>query len=205
MSPIIRISDESFARLQKHATPFIDTPAIVIERMLDYYDLHQDSSSKTTESTKPKPLDLQPTSVLFNDAKQYDPFSPPNLTHTDPLHIELNGQRIPKLNWASLIDEVHRAAFRRLDPVKALMISSIIVKGRKEDEGFHYKDDIDASIRGVDAKHAWSISLDIAQKLHIPIQVVFKWKPKKGADHPGEVGVLSWRPLSRDQHPPLTQ
>lgn len=38
MSKVIRISDSIFSRLQQLSTPLVDTPASVIERVLDYYE-----------------------------------------------------------------------------------------------------------------------------------------------------------------------
>ena len=40
MSKVIRISEETFNRLQEHAEPLVDTPAAVIERLLDFYERH---------------------------------------------------------------------------------------------------------------------------------------------------------------------
>ena len=38
MAPVIRISDELFRRLQAYGRPLVDTPASVIERVLDAYE-----------------------------------------------------------------------------------------------------------------------------------------------------------------------
>jgi hypothetical protein len=38
MSKVIRISEETFIRLQELAEPLVDTPATVIERLLDFYE-----------------------------------------------------------------------------------------------------------------------------------------------------------------------
>jgi hypothetical protein len=38
MMPVIRIPDSVFERLQKHATPFVDTPATVIVKLLDAFE-----------------------------------------------------------------------------------------------------------------------------------------------------------------------
>ncbi|MCC6929490.1 MAG: hypothetical protein IT359_10915 [Gemmatimonadaceae bacterium] len=38
MAPVIRISDELFRRLQAYGRPLVDTPASVIERILDTYE-----------------------------------------------------------------------------------------------------------------------------------------------------------------------
>jgi hypothetical protein len=38
MMPVIRVPDDVFRRLQKIATPFVDTPASVIEKLLDSHE-----------------------------------------------------------------------------------------------------------------------------------------------------------------------
>ena len=62
MSRVIRISDSIFARLQNLSTPLVDTPASVIERILDHYEeTHGDSVSasvisRSSGSGSPKPM-----------------------------------------------------------------------------------------------------------------------------------------------------
>ncbi|MFV1980997.1 MAG: hypothetical protein ACC655_07585 [Rhodothermia bacterium] len=41
MSKVIRISEETFIRLQEHAEPLVDTPATVIDRLLEFYERQQ--------------------------------------------------------------------------------------------------------------------------------------------------------------------
>ena len=48
MSRVIRISEAIFRRLQKLAIPLEDTPASVIQRLLDFHDSHQDRDVKKT-------------------------------------------------------------------------------------------------------------------------------------------------------------
>jgi len=38
MTPVIRVPDDVFRRLQGVASPLVDTPASVIERLLDHYE-----------------------------------------------------------------------------------------------------------------------------------------------------------------------
>ena len=40
MSPVIRISEDSFKRLQKYAVPLVDTPAMVVDKLLDFCESH---------------------------------------------------------------------------------------------------------------------------------------------------------------------
>lgn len=56
MVPVIRIPDDVFRRLQGLATPLVDTPTSVIEKLLDFHQLNGGSratltySNATTES-----------------------------------------------------------------------------------------------------------------------------------------------------------
>ena len=52
MSRVIRIPESIFERLQHLAAPLVDTPASVIERLLDYYDSQEKGS--VDEVKKPK-------------------------------------------------------------------------------------------------------------------------------------------------------
>ena len=45
MMPVIRISDSLYERLQKHAVPFVDTPATVIERWGEAYERQQEGTA----------------------------------------------------------------------------------------------------------------------------------------------------------------
>lgn len=48
MSPVVRLSDNTYARLQSHGTPFEDKPEDVINRALDALDL-QTNRAPTTD------------------------------------------------------------------------------------------------------------------------------------------------------------
>lgn len=40
MAPVIRISEETFRRLQKYAVPLVDTPAAVVEKLIGFCESH---------------------------------------------------------------------------------------------------------------------------------------------------------------------
>ncbi len=52
MSPVIRISPKAYNRLQALAEPFTDTPASVIERLLDLHENKQKVSETSFETSK---------------------------------------------------------------------------------------------------------------------------------------------------------
>ncbi len=49
--PVVRIPGPVFERLQTFATPLIDTPATVIEKLLNFYEAHQDRNQRA--ATRP--------------------------------------------------------------------------------------------------------------------------------------------------------
>lgn len=61
MAPVIRISDQLFERLKKHAEPLVDTPSDVIEHLLNSYETnlsHLAPESNSSISTPSPQLEL---------------------------------------------------------------------------------------------------------------------------------------------------
>jgi hypothetical protein len=185
MMPIVRIPENVFARLQKHAEPFVDTPVNVIERLLDFYE----------RGRRPSAAGKRPTEVEVGpSAKAYNPNKPPDLTHTILVSAEFDGT--PTMNWNDLVEVAHRRAAERYptyDELRAATQSNI-VRGEKTDKGFRHLGDIDVSIQGVGAGAAWRKALHLAQRLGVHIRAEFEWRDKRGAVHPGKRGYLEWTP-----------
>jgi hypothetical protein len=137
---------------------------------------------------------MNPTGVERN----FQPTDPPNLTHTRLVRAALGNKEINRPNWAKLLQLTHEVAFTHLGSYEAVRRASAarLVEGIKTDDGFKPVGDLPFSIQGVDANAAWRISYWIAKKLSLPIDVAFEWRQKEGAEYPGEVGTISWRPPS---------
>ena len=69
-----------------------------------------------------------------------------------------------------------------------------IHKGRRSDSGYRFIPEVGVSVQGVDANHAWSYSLRLAQYLRTPLRATMEWRHNQKAAHPGETGVLEWNP-----------
>ncbi len=184
MMPVVRIPDELFERLQNHAKPFVDTPATVIERILDFYEAGRSAP------TKPR----RPSSSETPGTRRFDPSDPPDLTHTKLLSADFDGTAAS--NWNDLVDTAHRHAMTRLKTYDALRAATLsnMVQGQKTDSGFHHLSDINVSIQGIDADLAWRNTLNMARRIGVPVRVEFEWRDKPNAAHPGERGYLAWAP-----------
>src|SRR5687768_16932875 len=117
--PSIQVTDHTFRRLQALAVPFVDSPEDVIVRLLD--------NPITPE--EPKPPRARPAGT-----KEYDPFSPPPLTHTKLLRAVINGRSINPPRWNNLMDETLRECIRAGDAADVIRRSPVnVVLGHRED------------------------------------------------------------------------
>lgn len=185
MLPVIRISDSIFERLQALATPLVDTPATVIERLLDSFE---SQTPRLTQNTK---LGTSATpSACDESARRFDADDPPKLAYADVLVAKFAG--LEASEWNELVKGANSYACRRLGSFNALqsVTKSNVVQGQYEQKGFHYISDVDISVQNVDADHAWSYSLHLARKMDVPISVHFQWKDTPKAAHPGSQGIL---------------
>ncbi len=184
--PVIRISDPVFGRLQKIAAPFVDTPASVIERLLDFYESRSNHDKQPQQSST-----LFEADVAIND---FDPYDPPDLTHTHNVKARISGQRAS--SWNELVHAGHREASARLKDFEALRSATLssIVKGRKSDSGFHYLADINVSIQNVPSNVAWRNAFHLSKQFNLGISADFEWMQKEGASMPGKSGRLAWAP-----------
>jgi hypothetical protein len=182
----IQIPRQLFERLQKHATPLVDTPATVIARWADYFD-------QTPQQIRNGSDNMQPPDHVRDGAREFDPTRPPDLFHT-LVSGEFDGVRFSK--WNDLMRIAHVRAFRKSESFESLrdVTQANIRRGSHNDSGYRYVPEIDLSIQNVDANHAWQHSLRLARYLGAPITVFVEWRHKQGAAFPGQRGALSWAP-----------
>ena len=158
MMPVIRISDDLFARLQKLAQPFVDTPASVIERTVDFYEAgNPPQGGSITPNSNAAPSHV---------VKSYDPLDAPDLTHTRLISASVNGQSAK--TWNDFVHAATREAatkVKHLDDLRGVTLSNIAI-GKKETEGFQFLGDVKVSIQNVDANHAWKNTLHLARRFH---------------------------------------
>lgn len=185
--PVIRVSDSLFGRLQAIATPFVDTPASVIERLLDLYD------SRTGQGRQ-SPPEVRSNHGFVIVVKDFSPYDAPDLRHTRIVQAEIAGQTAS--HWNELVHLAHRQAVAKVKDMDALRSSTLsnIVPGRKSDSGFHYLSDINVSVQNVEANTAWKNALHLAKRFNLEISVQFEWPDRDGAAMPGKRGRLAWSP-----------
>jgi hypothetical protein len=181
-----QLSAATIERLQKHAKPFVDTVDAVVNRLIDACEGLQLSQNDDGDVV---------TDGNIRDFSNQIPV--PNLTHTKVLSVEFNHTRFPasETTWNSLLNETIRFARKNVksdDEFKRLVTVNWF-KGKKEDEGYRYLPDVNLSVQGQDANAAWRGASHIAKQLGRPIEVIFTWRVKEAAAHPGVTGKLSYK------------
>jgi len=77
--PVIRVPDDVFRRLQNIATPLVDTPGSVVERLLDLHESSQRAKSRAAPSALKETG--EPTSGEATIAANYETYENRNNPH----------------------------------------------------------------------------------------------------------------------------
>jgi hypothetical protein len=180
--PDIHLPEALFARLQAIATPFVDTPVTVIERLLREYEANH--------------LIAKP--IVRNVSQEHilNPEKPGSLAHTFITWARIGDTEVDNPNWNKLVHVVHQVAVRRGATVDTVIkhTGSSVLRGEHSKYGFVYLPDVGISVQGSSADAAWRGVQRLAMALNIPFDVSFEWRQKDGAAHPGERGRLFWQP-----------
>ena len=68
MPPVVRISDELYSRLEKHAVGF-DSPSSVIEKILDHYERRSNKTDNEKHNLRPTPTVRETSSRLYSNSE----------------------------------------------------------------------------------------------------------------------------------------
>ena len=126
-------------------------------------------------------------------ARQFNPNTPPNLTHTKVLAIEFNGKPLERgeANWNGLLyAAIREAKAKAKSPadLKKTGDRELRRRGRKTNDGYRFLSDIGVSAQGQDANGAWRAACHVAQQLGCELKAIFIWREKEGAAFPGVRG-----------------
>lgn len=179
--PDVTIDRDTFARLQAHAVPLVDTLNSVINRALDALD--RESGGKAVGPD--------------DGVRTFDPSAPPSLTFTTVKSVVVNGRRHPpaETHWNAILEAAIREAARRgrtPTEIGDLLIVNHAV-GPREGGGYRFVEEAGVSVQGQDANGAWRAAFHVADVMKIPIEVTFFWQSSAKAAFPGTVGRMTVR------------
>lgn len=186
--PMIDISDDTNARLQKVAKPLIDTYDSVIRRLLD---LQETESANNVEDR------AGPGTPLSDDGRMmlFDWRNPPSLKHTSVIEASFEGEQIDRSScyWNNIMMRVIVAA-RKAGKSSDELFAMLFVnreKGQKSEQGYKYIDEIGFSVQGQDSQAAFRQIYDLAEKMGFKMDITFRWQSKEDAAFPNRHGRVS--------------
>ena len=117
----------------------------------------------------------------------------PGLSFTRVISASVDGCKLTKANWATLLKEVIQSVHEKKGLsgdhlVRELNIHAKV--GFYEDEGFRHDPTINISVQNQSADVAWREIRRLAEKHNIPVEIEFQWKNNKKAKQPGQIGRL---------------
>jgi|SRR5579872_413038 len=178
MPPTIDVSDATFGRLQKYATPLIDSGDSTVAKVLDMLE------GTVVRAPAQRPI----TSTI-------DPSGPIDLTYTKVTGAKVCGKSLPRSQcyWNSImLAAIHEAA-KQLPAGREIGDLIVVnhVPGRKEVHGYKYQEDLGLSIQGQDSNYAWKAVVHLARETGITAEVDFVWYDNPKAFRPGASGQLT--------------
>lgn len=121
------------------------------------------------------------------------PESPPSLSFTKVIGARFGSQSAN--NWNNLLALAIKTAMHNHIDINGLQALSVPVKvGQINTDGYAPLPGTNNSFQNVGANRAWLLTLTLAKKLNIEVEVSLRWREKENAAFPGEVGVLQWKP-----------
>jgi hypothetical protein len=183
----MQISDRSVQLLHEVAAPFEAVDA-VIERVVRFYREHCNGDAADV----PKQPRAMPPGVM-----DLNPDAPPDLRHTRIVKAVFGHDELRGVNWNELVRKVIEAAYTAADRDFAKlrrMTSANMVEGHKTEDGYAPLTHLGISVQGVAANDAFRIVRELSKKMSTALHIIFEWRDKEGATHPGEAGQFVWKP-----------
>ena len=187
----IQLSDSVFSRLQGFSTALVDTPDMVLTRLMDAVAPHPDTGR----------LENFPC----------DPFELPELRHTKVLSAVLDGLTMAHPSWNTITQNLLLEMMTRGEVGQVLAVGEKcgirLVQGQKRDEGFRplgaLPDRVTwLSYQGLGAMACAKASVALACSLHCQLDVVFQWRESKvKALRPGQIGEIHLHSGLWEKHP----
>jgi len=183
---ILTISENTYRRLQEHAKPFEDTPESVIIRMMDFYEINQDSDRRY-DAGLIRDDGFEQKEISFSVDNL------PGLSKTSISEVLVGGEFTSYRTWSGVLELLLVKTWQAVRSIRGL--NSIcpvlrIVSGLRSDDGYRPIRSIGISFQETDIKTS-CIAIDaLASGMNIEVKVKFVRQPDAASRDQGGKGCL---------------
>jgi hypothetical protein len=177
--PSIDVTPSAMDYLKSMAEPFVDTPATVLDRIIEQH--RRLSSTSPTKLVSPSPSKIE-----------YGIESLPPLLHSKVEVATINGKLVSRAKWSILVQEMVRIAASKgavAAQIAASMNANTVLKNRS-DTGFVFVPEAGLSFQKMDANRSCKAVLGISRQFSIPVSIDFFWRDDPNAHNPGANGRI---------------
>lgn len=176
--PAIDITSAAMEYLKSLAEPFVDTPASVLDRIIDQHRKIGTAAVNVPTSSPAR--------------SQFKIESLPPLLHSKIEAATIDGKPVSRPKWSVMVEEMVRAAaFRRNggSQIAAAMNANTVLKERT-DTGFVFVKEAGLSFQKMDANRSCNTVLSISRQFEVPVSIDFFWRDDPNAHSPGASGRI---------------
>ena len=177
--PSIEITANAMDYLKSLAEPFVDTPATVLDRIIEQHRKLAAARSTASEPFK-------------SAAPAYGIESLPPLLHSKIEAATIDGKSVTRPKWSVIVEEMVRTAAKKGNSpsqIAAAMSANTELKERS-DTGFVFIRDAGLSFQKMDANRSCKAILGISRRFRIPVSIDFFWRDDPNAYSPGANGRI---------------
>ena len=138
--------------------------------------------------------EVKPKETIDSGVRQLDPRNPGDLRFTKIMQGKIGFEEAN--GWSDLVKVGIKRAVSKGFAVQELQrrLTVNIKTEPSNDEGYRWDPELNLSIQGFDVKKAADNLYRLATLLREELYVRFYWRENGAAAHPGEEGVIQWRP-----------
>lgn len=176
--PQVEVTQSTFDRLQRQAALHSITVDEIINRCV--------SDLETAYVPLPHPWPIKVQEIYI------DPDNLPSMKHTNILDATIDGRRIRKPLWNSIMSQMIINALKNFVDFNELQSICPIgmTYGHKSDQGYVYIPEVGLSLQGQTAQVACETIIALSRRMNTSLEIHFMWRAKEGAFYPGQRGRL---------------
>jgi len=177
----IEISDSAFEYLQSIATPFIDTPATALDKLIQAHQEFTRHPNSNAQHGQDSSFGLEFTQSNL-----------PNVSFTDIKSAKIDGLPVAKKYWNNVLETVVEIALHKGATPKYLrdFLTWKTQEGAHDENGYRFIEAAGFSFQGLDAVRACKNIFLAAEEFGLDIEIVVRWQDNPKAQFAGQIGTL---------------